>query len=381
MKNRFLALLLVTLMAFSMVSCGNKDDSTETETAETGKQENVEPIEYDVDQYVSLGEYKGVEVTLDGQYEFTEEGFEEYVNQTISDAGVYVEDKDQTEIKEDSVVNVDYVGSQDGVAFDGGAAEDQFISMDGAGYIDGFTDGLPGHSVGEEVAYEVTFPDPYQNNTDLSGKTVIFTFQINYIAKLVETKADLTDDIVSEKFGYETVDEYLSALEESYKTKLKNEYTTDSQDAVLNAILNNSTVSEVPEELVQARLDMYLQVFEMQYQQYGTTAKDYIESMGQDYDAYVESMKTNISGSTETELVLEAVAKAEGIELDEKGYQTFIENIMSSSNDTDTEAFYKIYSVDGYDGERYFRQAYLTQKALDFCIDNAVINPQLSIED
>ena len=380
MKNRLVALILVSALAFSFTACGSKtEDKAETKTeqsADTEKKSDAKPVEYDVDELVTLGDYKGLDITLDGEYEYSDKGFDEYVTKTISEAAIYVEDSSAKEIKEDSIVNVDYVGSQDGVAFDGGSAEDQLIdvannsSASGGGYIEGFTAGLVGHKVGEEVAYEVKFPDDY-GNADLAGQTVIFTFQVNYIAKAVDSKAGLTDDIVADKLGYDSVDAYIKALKDKYTASLESNLKSDKQTAVLNAVLNNSKVSKVPEDLLQARVDMYLNVYEKQYQSYGTTAKEYFESMGQDYDAYVESMKTSIQESTETELILEAIAKAEGIEIDEDGYKEFIQGILSSSGASDETSFYEVYDVDGYTGERYFRQAYLTQKALDFCIDNA----------
>jgi trigger factor len=378
MKKRLLALVLICTMAFSLSACGKKEDKAETKTEKTDKtsKKKVADIEYDVDEFVKLGEYKNLEITLDGEYEYSDEGFDKYVQTTIEDAAIYVEDSEAKEIKEDSIVNVDYVGSQDGVAFDGGSAEDQLIdvgnnsSATGGGYIEGFTAGLVGHTVGEEVAYEVTFPADY-GNADLAGQTVIFTFQVNYIAKSINSKKDLTDEIVSDKFGYDTVDAYMDFLKTQYESSLESNLKNDKQTAVLNAVINGSKVSSIPEALSQARLDMYLNVYNKQYESYGTTAKEYFESMGQDYDAYVESMKTSIQESTETELILEAIAKAEGIEIDEDGYKTFIQGILSSSGATDETSFYEVYDVDGYSGERYFRQAYLTQKALDFCIDNA----------
>lgn len=379
MKNRLLAFFLVTVMAVSMVACG-KESAEKAETKTEKTKTDAKPVEYDVDEYVTLGDYNGVEVTLTGTYDFTEEGLDEYVSKTIADASVYVEDTSKTEVEEDSIINVDYVGSQDGVAFDGGSAENQMIDVAGncaaggtSGYIDGFTSGLAGHSVGEEVAYEVTFPEQY-GNADLAGQTVTFTFQINYIAKAIESKADLTDDIVKDNFPSDTVDQYIESLTEEYKSKLESDYENDLNTSVLNTLVNNSKVSKVPEDLLQARLDMYLKLLEMQCKQYNTTTKDYLDSIGQDYDEYVETMKGNISESLQEELVLEAIAKKEGMEVDEEDFKKYIEQRVSATGSEDEDAFYEVYTVDNYDGKRYFRQQYLLQKAMEFCVDNAVVS-------
>ncbi len=380
MKNRLLALALATAMVFSITACGkseSKDNATKDTKTESSKSAE---IEYDVDELVTLGDYKGIEVTVEGEYEYTDEGFDKYVEDTIAQAGIFAEDKSQKEIKEDSIVNVDYVGSQDGVAFDGGSAEDQTLDVANnctagttQGFIDGFTAGLVGHKVGEEVAYEVTFPKEY-GNADLAGQTVVFTFQVNYIAKPISSKKELTDDVVSEKFGYDTVDKYIDSLKESYQSKLESNLKNDTETAVLNAIINNSKVAEIPKDLLQARVDLIIAMQDRQYQAYGTTLKDYIASMGYDYDEEIAKLTENIKESTKTELILEAIAKAEGMKVDEKDYSDFVSNLYTQMGYKDETSFYDDYSVEGYGGEKYFRLAYLTEKAKDFCIENAVVN-------
>ena len=380
MKNRLLALALATAMVFSITACGkseSKDNATKDTKTESSKSAE---IEYDVDELVTLGDYKGIEVTVEGEYEYTDDGFDKYVEDTIAQAGIFAEDKSQKEIKEDSIVNVDYVGSQDGVAFDGGSAEDQTLDVANnctagttQGFIDGFTAGLVGHKVGEEVAYEVTFPKEY-GNADLAGQTVVFTFQVNYIAKPISSKEELTDDVVSEKFGYDTVDKYIDSLKESYQSKLESNLKNDTETAVLNAIINNSKVAEIPEDLLQARVDLIIAMQDRQYQAYGTTLKDYITSMGYDYDEEIAKLTENIKESTKTELILEAIAKAEGMKVDEKDYSDFVSNLYTQMGYEDETSFYDDYSVEGYGGEKYFRLAYLTEKAKDFCIENAVVN-------
>ncbi len=201
MKKRLVAGVLAGILAISAVACGDK--------GKKDAEKDVAPIEYDVKDYVKLGDYKGIEVTVEGQYEYTDEGFDQYMNEQLLDMGLYAEDKSKTTVEEDSIVNVDYVGSKDDVPFDNGSAEDQNIDIKnngaagGGGYIPGFSEGLVGHSVGEEVAYDVKFPDDY-GNKDLAGQTVVFTFQINYIAKPIEKTSDLTDEIVSKYFAPQT---------------------------------------------------------------------------------------------------------------------------------------------------------------------------------
>lgn len=385
MNKRLLALVMVAATALSVTACGKKDSSEDSAKKEEKKEKAA--IEYDVDEYVTLGDYKGIEVTLEGEYEYSKEGFQKYVDSTLTSTPLYVEDDSQTEIKEDSIVNVDYVGSKDDVPFDGGSAENQTIDVanncaagGGTGYIEGFTAGLVGHKVGEEVAYEVTFPKEY-GNADLAGQTVTFTFLVNYIAKPIESEKDLTDKIVSDKFGVDTVDEYMDSLKEKYNNQLESNLKSDTETAVMNSLVNNCKVSEVPADLLQARVDMILKMQDKQYQAYGTTFKDYVTSMGYDYDEQVAQLTESIKDNTETELILEAIAKAEDIQIDEKDYSKFITNIYTQMGYSDEESFYKDFTVDGYEGERYFRLAYLTEKATDFCVENAVVNATSTTAD
>ncbi|MBR5649041.1 FKBP-type peptidyl-prolyl cis-trans isomerase [Pseudobutyrivibrio sp.] len=363
MKKKLFTVLLCTALAVTAVACKKE-------------------IKYTASDIVKLGQYKGMEITLYDNYEFTEEGFNSFVENSIQQQGIFIQDDSLTTVEEDSIVNVDYVGSQDGVAFDGGSAEDQMLDIANNsaaggqnGYIPGFTSGLVGHEVGEEVAYEVTFPEDY-GNADLAGQTVIFTFQINYIANAIDSKDKLTDDIVAEKIqGYSTVDEYLAALEEQYKSNLETSLANDKETAILNAIENGNIgkVEKVPDDLLQARVDMILLLQNKQYEAYGTTMEEYVTSIGYDYEDVLADLKSNVKKSTETELILEAIADAEDIQLDDD-YDAFVQNIYTQMGYSDAESFYDDLSVEGYDGERYFQLAYRTEKVVKWLAENCVVS-------
>lgn len=363
MKKKLFTVLLCGALAVSAVACKKE-------------------IKYKASDLVELGQYKGMEITLYNNYEFTEEGFASFVDNSIQQQGIFIPDDSLTTVEEDSIVNVDYVGSKDGVAFDRGSAEDQMIDIannssatEKTGYIAGFTAGLVGHQVGEEVAYEVTFPEQY-NSPDLAGQTVVFTFQINYIANSIDSKDKLTDDIVAEKIqGYSTVDEYIAALEKVYRDNLETSLANDKETAILNAIENGNigTVKEVPEDLLQARVDMIINMQEKQYEANGTTMEEYATSAGYDYEEVIANLKDNVRESTKTELILEAIADAEDIQIDDE-YDKFIKNVYTKMGYTDVDSFYEDFSVEGYEGSRYFELAYRTEKALDYLVENCVVS-------
>lgn len=383
MKKKILAAMLATAMVFTATACGSSDSSDSEETS-TEKETDTETEEtsdvdysYDPFDYVTMGDYKGLEITLDGDYEYTDDGYADYLSSTISDANIYVKDDSQTEVKEDSYVNVDYVGSQDGEAFSGGTATDVTLGIEYNGdvvnqqtYIDGFCDGLVGYSVGEEVASEVTFPENY-GSTDLAGQTVTFTFTINYIAKAVTSVDDLTDDIVADNFDYDTVEAFKEGAKADYEDQLADSLEADTETAVLNLLNNNFSVSGVPENILQVMMDITINNMETYYGLEDQTLEEAYEEAGMDYDSMYSEMKESMTESLTSQLILQAIAETEGIEIDEDEFETYVKD---STGADDLQTVYDYYTLDGFSGETYIRNTYLAQQALNFCVENAVVN-------
>ena len=171
MKKRVVALMLCAITAFSVVACGNKESdgaSVEGTEAEEEQESVLSSFDYNPSDYVTLCEYKEMPLTITGDYEVSREDAIAYFEEMFAYNGPYfVDDESKTVIEEGDIVRLNYTGYLDGVAFDGGAATDQYIdvsknaSADGTGFIEGFTDGLMGRSVGETVDCDVTFPENY----------------------------------------------------------------------------------------------------------------------------------------------------------------------------------------------------------------------------
>ncbi len=383
MKKRLLALLLAGAMSASLMACGSSDedkaDTSETteETEGAAKAADPSDYEYDVFDYVTMGDYKDLDVTLEGDYDYSDQGYQDYMDSMVAEANIYVKDDSQTEIKSDSFVNVDYVGSQDGVAFDGGTATDITLGIEFNGdvvnqqtYIEGFTDGLVGHMVGEEVASEVTFPDNY-GNSDLAGQTVTFTFTINYIAKAIDSVDALTDDIVADNFDYDNVEEFKAGIKTQYEKELADNLKSDTQTAVLSQLASNFTVSGVPSAVLDARLTMYINSMEQYYGLTDQTLEEFYTKNGGDYDSMYNSLKESMTENLQSELILEAIAKTEKMELTDEELASYALQLTGSD---DLQTIYDNYTYEGYSGENYIKNVCLSQKALDFCVENALVS-------
>lgn len=368
MKKRIVALLALTTMMLS--ACGTKTSMD---------------IDYDVEDYVTLGDYKGLEVTLTEDYETTEDDILAAEEELIANTVPYIQTED-TVVSEDSIVNVDYVGTKDGEAFDGGSASSVNIDVagnadadQGTSYIEGFTDGLVGAEVGTTVDSEVTFPEDY-SATDLAGQTVTFTFTVNYVETAV-TLDNITDDIVAANFSdYKTVDELYEGAKETAEESNEAAKKSAIRSAVIDAVQEECKVNEFPEGLVEKRLEEYEDKFIATYITDGTSLEDYVSTV---YSTTLEDFESDITDSIESnltvEMIFEAIAKEEGIELDEEGYDEYTQGLVEQAGVEQVADLFSIYGPNDAAGEEYLKKMYVCNKACDLCVDEASVT--ISIED
>ena len=369
------ACLLGVLVMGTFVSCGINDTvvvpDEKKETGEAGVNE------YKALDYVTLGEYKGVKVTLEEDYSTDEAALEEYIKEIVESAGAYAKDEEATEVLSDSIVNVDYVGKLDGEAFDGGSAENVFIDVAGnknavsqTGFIDGFTSGIVGAHIGDEVDCDVTFPEEY-GNSKLAGKAVVFTFKINYIAKPMDA-SELTDEYVSDNFGYATVEEFRQAADSAMKSEKASDREADIRMSVVDTVVNNATVNSYPEEEFNARAEEFKQSF---IEAYGVDdLETYIkDTFGETMESFEKEINATVEENFSQELVFLAIAEAEGIELDENGYTNYANAMASSYGYDDLTTLYESYSPSAARGAAYLKRIYLCNKAIDLCVESAEV--------
>lgn len=403
MKKRVVALLLSTMMAMTLIGCGSNEgntaDSTEelVESTETTAGEPSASSVFDLNpaDYVTLCDYKNIAVTISDEYEMSDEALETYIVSWMDYAGpFYKEVEGKTVIEEGDVVNLDYVGKLDGVAFDGGTAEDQLIdvyknaSVDGTTFIDGFTDGIKGASVGDVVDCDVTFPENY-GNADLAGKDVVFTFTINSIQEPMVFE-DFDDAYVAENFNVENV----AALEEQLKQGLGDQleyyrwYEISNQ--VQSYLTDNCTV-EVPEDYLAARVADYRRQFIDYYcggdeEQLDEVASTYFGNTAEELE---EGWKQEQQSGIQMELILGAIAAELGLQMDEEEYESYVEDMVSSGGYESKDALYELYGYgDIVYGERYLKDIYICNLALkqltedaDVTVDTALAaNEEVSIE-
>ena len=374
MKKKF-ALIVMCAAAMSMVATGcasSNDDVTSGSDYSTSEESTLKAsdIEYNVTDYVTLGDYTGLTVTLEDTYDVTDEDVIEEIGSNIT-IYPYYKSTGKTTVEDGDEISLSYEGYVDGEKNDSTCSDGTYLTIGSNSYIDGFEDGLIGAKVGDTVTLELTFPDEY-GVEDLNGKDVTFRVTINDIVKEKTIKSyekllklDDADEYISENFGYETVEDYYDYIEQSLVEDNESQRLSDIKTAVLEAVINNATISGYPDQLLELSCSEYKQSYIDMCEQYGMEFEDYLENYGMtedEFDEYVEEYETNLLNN---QFILESVAIDAGLEADEEGYEEYINEIISSYGYEDEDALYEAF------GEDYVRNAYLWYEvALNYLVDN-----------
>lgn len=354
--------LLLSASLF-LTACGSGSSSSDSLSAAAKK-------------YVKLGDYKGIEVTVDktADADPTDDELNTYIDDTlIKNTAPYMADPSKSVIGEDDIVNVDYMGLLDGNPFDGGTASDVNLDIKNncdpvsqSGYIDGFTSGLVGHSVGETVDCPVTFPTNYQA-TDLAGKDVVFRFTVNFIG-MAATHENLTDDYVKTNFGKDTVADFLDYAKEQYKNDASDDYDSELKSAVTSAVVNNAEVGDVPDSLIDSETSRYIKAFMLSNSL--SSDSDLESFLSSNYNMslsdFESTVKQSQSENIEKELIFMAIAEKEGIEAKGDDYNSYVSNIMMNNGYSSEDEIYQKYMP-----KDMLQDYYRINAAIDFCTKNA----------
>ena len=394
MKKRMIALLLCMTTIFAMTGCGNgSQKGTESATESTAQETYNGPssAQMDIDlskQVTKLADYKGIDVTITGDYDVTDDQVNERTLALLNYRGVKgAEVTDRDTVQDGDLVLVDYTGYHKDEAFDGGAATDVLIDVSNnceatqkTGYIDGFSDGLIGAKVGEETSSDVKFPDEYSNNPDLAGEMTTFKFKVKGIYKAL-TLDDLTDAQVKKNFSdahIETKEDLIKNVRAMMESQASSNKSQDTVNKVQTYMLDNSEVT-IPDEYLEARLAEYQAQYTRDNVGDTQTLEEYLQANNTTLADMQKTWKTSLEKQIKLEFIFERIAELEGLEIDQDKYEQFIDYIISSGNsELSTEAAIYDYYGNGNkeDGKKNLKRLYLTNDALSFVVENANVTVQ-----
>lgn len=311
---------------------------------------------------VELGKYYGVEVTKESD-EVTEKEVDDYMNRELKN-------KSELEILEDRVLEngltaiFDFCGYVDGVAFEGGKAENYSLEIGSGQFIPGFEEQMVGMKPEEEKKINVKFPENYQAE-NLAGKDAMFEVKLHEIKKRVLPVCDkeFFDELKIE--GIDTVEKWRDHLRNIIKTEKIEANENKFTDDVLSQVCLEAKV-DLPEIMVTDRLDQMVERVEQQAKAYGLTAEQLLAYQGTTLEQYKELMKEPAKKSVLEEIVIAKVIQTEKIKLNASDYKKYYANLAKQYNQAE-DAVEKNFPKERV--EHYF----LTLKAIDLLKENAII--------
>ena len=277
---------------------------------------------------VKLGAYKDLEVSVDVSKEVTDAEVDERIERERNNLAELVL-KDGAAAEGDTVV-IDFVGSVDGVEFDGGKGDNFSLGLGSGQFIPGFEDQLVGHSAGETVDVVVTFPEDYQA-ADLAGKEAKF---VTTIHEVKEKEVPALDDELAKDIDEEV--ETLAELKEKYRKELaaaKEEAYNDAVEAAaIDLAVENAEIVDLPEEMIHEEVHRSINEFLGNMQRQGISPEMYFQITGTTQEDLHKQYEAEAESRTKTNLVVEAVAKAEGFEATEEEINAEIEQLAADYN-------------------------------------------------
>ena len=261
---------------------------------------------------VTLGEYKGVEVEK-ADASVTAEDVEAELKRVQEQNARLLTIEDRPVADGDQTV-IDFEGFVDGKGFEGGKAEDYPLTIGSHSFIDTFEEQLIGKNIGEECEVNVTFPTEY-HAAELAGKPAMFKVTVKEI-KAKELPV-LDDEFASEVSDFDTLDEYKKDIEKKLQERKEKAAASQNEDRVVAKVVENATM-EIPDRMVDAQVDNMLQDTARRMQSQGLSMDLYMKYTGMNVDQMKDQLRPDAVKRIQTRLVLEAVAKAENIEVSEE---------------------------------------------------------------
>lgn len=352
MKKKLAWMCMAGVMAMSVSACGGKSGQDAQETAQTveegetgakteeavsgesaaetekisDREDYVGIEDLDIDEYITLADYQNMKVSAFKPV-VDDAAITEYIDRELLVGRIM-----DRAVEEGDVTDIDFVGKKDGVAFDGGTASGYKLTIGSGGFIEGFEDGLIGVMPGETVDLNLTFPDPYQKNPDLAGQEVVFTVTVNGIEGSAKYETVTPEELEMLGLPYKSKEEVWEAGRQAAEDNAEETFVANAKSMIVQKLVGESTMKSVPEYLVEEEVQSYNLYMESVAAMYGMDLDSFVTAASgltrEEYDSQAQEMCTEI---VKQYLVMEAVARAEGIELtDEMVYAKADEEVAKA---------------------------------------------------
>lgn len=290
---------------------------------------------YNLDDYVKIGKYEGIEVTKPA-IKVTKDEIKSEIDARVAEKSSEEHKKEGTAESGDKV-NISYVGKKDGKAFEGGSTgkDGTDIVLGSSGYIPGFDDGVIGMKVGETKDLDLTFPKDYHEKS-LAGQPVVFTVTLNYIVVSKEAKYDM--DFIKSVSKAKSKKEYEAEVKKELESKKEISAKNEMYGTLWNAIVEDAKVKKYPkEEVKRAKKEVDAQL-EQYAAQYNMSLDDLVKNMMQmTEDEYKDYSKEQAKLTVKQEMIFSALLKERNITLTNSEYKKRLEELKKEQNIDDEE--------------------------------------------
>ncbi len=310
---------------------------------------------------VSLGQYKGIEVEKQ-EYNVTDEMVNAEIERERENVARMIDVERPVENGDE--VELDYSGTVDGVKFEGGTAEHQTLVIGSGMFIPGFEEQMIGMNVGEEKDLNVKFPDEYHSD-ELKGKDAVFHVKVHAVRVKELPEAD--DEFAKDVSEFNTIAELRDHKKEELEKKAMNEAKAKKENDVIEKAVANATV-DIPDVMIDRQADRMLNDIRYRLSMQGISLEDYCKYTGTKTEVMKAEMKNEAERRVKTQLVLDAIMKAEGIKAENDEVEKKIDEYCAQFDDKAEEFKAKL----NEDDKAYFEDQVLLDKTINMLVDSAI---------
>lgn len=320
----------------------------------------------DVSKYVTIGQYKGL--SLDKTVEaVTDDMVDGRIKEELQNKA---EEVTEGSVQNGDVVTINYVGTKDGVAFDGGTANNYELTIGSGTFIDGFEDGIIGMKKGQTKDLDLTFPEEYSSE-ELAGQEVVFKVTLQSFKRAPE----LTDDWAAKNTDCKTAEEYRKEIRTTLEDEAKTSAQNTLRETVWNTVLSASEVKEYPQDDLDTAKTEFKTLYENYAKQGDMTLEDFVKAQGISMDDFEEQSSQYAEYKVKQNLIVQGIMDAENMTLEDEKSLSIQDELIKAYNVKDLAAL-----VDKY-GQAAVDESIGLLRVEDFILDNATVEEKVTAGD
>lgn len=320
----------------------------------------------DVSKYVTIGQYKGL--SLDKTVEaVTDDMVDGRIKEELQNKA---EEVTEGSVQNGDVVTINYVGTKDGVAFDGGTANNYELTIGSGTFIDGFEDGIIGMKKGQTKDLDLTFPEEYSSG-ELAGQEVVFKVTLQSFKRAPE----LTDDWAAKNTDCKTAEEYRKEIRTTLEDEAKTSAQNTLRETAWNTVLSASEVKEYPQDDLDTAKTEFKTLYENYAKQGDMTLEDFVKAQGISMDDFEEQSSQYAEYKVKQNLIVQGIMDAENMTLEDEKSLSIQDELIKAYNVKDLAAL-----VDKY-GQAAVDESIGLLRVEDFILDNATVEEKVTAGD